>query len=61
MKLCFRSFSKSDEKAPPLLPELQATAGARGDFMLGYVDDGTGLLKPGWVYLTAFSQGGGTV
>jgi hypothetical protein len=59
MTLCFRSFSISDETPPALPSELQAAAAADGDFMLGYADDGSGLLKPAWVYPAPALKGGG--
>jgi hypothetical protein len=54
MTLRFRTYT--DSTATELMPELQAAAAAKGDFMLVYRDNGdtdagSALLQPAWVHL----------
>lgn len=50
MTLCFRSYTVLNA-VTSLLPEIQAAAAADRDYMLGYNDNGSGLLLPEWVKL----------
>ena len=52
MELCFRSYAYSGEYSK-LVPEIQALAAAKAEFMLSYMDTGTERLQPMWVRLNS--------